>query len=91
MKKDILTLRIGARERRLLDELQAKLKLSRSELVREAIVRYASLKESEADMTVAEKWAPWIGIIKGGTPIPAREHKKRYAEALAKKHERRPR
>ena len=66
MKKDILAVRIGARERRLLDETQKLLKLSRSAIVREAIVRYAAQAESDAKLTPAQRWAPFVGSVDSG-------------------------
>lgn len=66
MKKDVFAVRLGARERRLLDETQRRLKTSRSDVVREAIVRYAAQTKKESEMTAAERLAPWIGKYGGG-------------------------
>ncbi|MBI3551732.1 MAG: ribbon-helix-helix protein, CopG family [Elusimicrobia bacterium] len=86
MKKDILAVRLGARESRLLDELQEKLKVTRSELVREAIVRYAAQTRREETMTAAERLAPIIGSISSDTLPHGRDIKRRFKEEMLKKY-----
>lgn len=66
MKKDILTVRLDAREKRLLYETQKRLGLSCSQVVREAIVRYAAQSQKESNKTAAELLAPWIGKYSSG-------------------------
>jgi hypothetical protein len=66
MKKDILTVRLDAREKRLLDETHKRLGVSYSQIVRDAIIRYANQSKKESEMTLADRWAPYIGKFDSG-------------------------
>ena len=90
MKKDILAVRIGARERRLLDDTQKLLKLSRSAIVREAIIRYAVQTEKESKMTAAELMGPYLGKYDSGGKNLSEQTGKRYREDLRRKYRKNP-
>lgn len=77
MKKNVFAVRLSAREERMLDETQRILKMSRSAIVREAIVRYALQAESEANMTPKQRWVPFIGVVdSGGMELSVRSGEK---------------
>lgn len=85
MKKNVFAVRLSPREERLLSETQKILKMSRSAIVREAIVRYAAQAEKESGATVAERLGDLIGSISGPATM-SRDTGKRYREALRKKY-----
>lgn len=86
MKREILAVRLTPEELRLLDEARARLGVSRSEVVREAIARYAAQTRREAALSAAQRLAPWIGKHKGGDPGLSAQASSRLRKLLLAKH-----
>ncbi len=91
MKRQIFAVRLTPEERRLVEETRVRLGVSQSEVVREAIVRYAAQTKHEAKGTAEERLAPWIGMHDGGSPELSTKTGARYRKLLEQKHGRRPR
>lgn len=88
----ILTVRLKAEEERILKKIASELKRSQSDIVREAIMRYAKEKLQGPAGSAADRLKPWTGIVdSGGMDLSTRTGRK-FAELLEqRKRDRRPR
>jgi len=67
-----LTVRLGPKTERALNVLAKRKRLSRSDVVREALVRYGAEEGIDAGEDVHAAWLDVIGIVNLGARDPAR-------------------
>ena len=78
-----LTVRLGPKAERVLNALAKRKRLSRSDIVRDAVARYgAEEMESQADVYTA--WLDVIGIVDLGVRDPAITTGEQFAALLRK-------
>jgi hypothetical protein len=87
-----LNVRLNARTQRALDALAKRRRLTRSDIVREAIEQYAAGSENAAtDVGPFNRWADVIGVVRLGAREPARTTGEQFAAIVGEKHARRSR
>lgn len=84
-----ITVRLKEREERLLRQACRRLNRSQSEIVREAIVRFARLEQEMP--TVAERMSKYIGSIDSGRGDLSVDSHRKAREAIVRRHETRRR
>ena len=67
-----LTVRLGPKTERTLNALAKRKRLSRSDVVREALVRYGAEDGGETGTDVHAAWLDVIGVVDLGVRDPAR-------------------
>ena len=77
-----LTVRLGLQEERMLKRAACELKRSLSDIVREAIVRYAGETLDSPAQTAAQRLQPWTGIVDSGGMNLSRRTGRRFADLL---------
>lgn len=81
------SVRLDTESEALLKRLARESGRTKSEVIREALHRYAEEQaEMPAQGTVHERLKPWIGIAKGGPANLASEHSRLFREYVRKKH-----
>lgn len=87
-----LTVRLGPKTERALNALAKRKRLSRSDVVREALVRYGSAEGVDSETDVYEAWLDVIGVVNLGVRDPARTTGDQFTAILRKQSRaRRPR
>lgn len=85
-----LTVRLSGQTERLLDTLAKRRRQTRSDVVREAIERYASATDPAAsDEGPFSRWAAVIGVVRLGAREPAGTTGEQFAAIVRDKHARR--
>ena len=77
-----LTVRLGPKTERALNALAKRKRLSRSDVVREALLRYGADEGVEAAEDVSGAWLDVIGIVDLGVRDPARTTGDQFAGLL---------
>jgi hypothetical protein len=77
-----LTVRLGPKTERALNALARRKRLSRSDVVREALIRYGAEEGIEAGEDVYAAWLDVIGIVNLGVRDPARTTGDQFAALL---------
>ena len=77
-----LTVRLGPKTERALNALARRKRLSRSDVVREALLRYGAEEGMEAREDVYEAWLDVIGVVDLGVRNPARTTGDQFAALL---------
>ena len=77
-----LTVRLGPKTERALNALAKRKRLSRSDVVREALLRYGADEGVEAAEDVSAAWLDVIGIVDLGVRDPARTTGDQFAGLL---------
>ena len=67
-----LTVRLGPKTERALNALAKRKRLSRSDVVREALIRYGDEDGAKAGQDVYAAWLDVIGVVNLGVRDPAR-------------------
>ena len=67
-----LTVRLGPKTERALNALAKRKRLSRSDVVREALIRYGAEESVDAGTDIHAAWLDVIGIVDLGVRDPAR-------------------
>jgi Arc/MetJ-type ribon-helix-helix transcriptional regulator len=67
-----LTVRLGPKTERALNAIAKRKRLSRSDVVREALIRYGAEESAEAGQDVYAAWLDVIGVVNLGVRDPAR-------------------
>ena len=79
-----LTVRLGPKAERALTRAARQRGISRSDVVREALARYASEETPPAGGGPFDQWADVIGLVSLGVRDPARTTGEQFAEALTR-------
>ena len=79
-----LTVRLGPKTERALNALAKRKRLSRSDVVREALVRYGTDEGIDAGEDVYGAWLDVIGIVNLGVRDPARTTGDQFTAILRK-------
>ena len=77
-----LTVRLGPRTERTLNALAKKKRLSRSDVVREALIRYGAEEATEAETDVHAAWLDVIGVVDLGVRDASRTTGDQFAALL---------
>ena len=77
-----LTVRLGPKTERALNALAKRKRLSRSDVVREALVRYGAEEGVEAGQDVYAAWLDVIGVVNLGVRDPARTTGEQFTALL---------
>ena len=85
-----LTVRLKKEHERLLRQAARALGRTRSDIVREAIARYAAHCVESSGLTALERLAPWIGCVKGGARDLSVNTGEGFRRILRQRNERRP-
>jgi Arc/MetJ-type ribon-helix-helix transcriptional regulator len=87
-----LNVRLDAKTQRALEALAKRRRQTRSDIVREAITRYATSDAAEAsDDSPFSRWADVIGVVRLGARDPDRTTGEQFAEIVRDTHARRSR
>jgi Arc/MetJ-type ribon-helix-helix transcriptional regulator len=88
-----LTVRLAPKTERLLDALARRRRLSRSDVVREALAEYgAKGRAAERGATAYDAWMDVLGVVELGVRDPARTTGEQFAAIVqGKTRDRRPR
>lgn len=86
-----LTVRMSAETERALNRLAKRRKLSRSDVVREAIARYENSDPHASTAGPYQDWVDVIGVVDIGARDTGRTTGEQFAEALRKDGRRRAR
>lgn len=77
-----LTVRLGPKTERALNALARRKRLSRSDVVREALIRYGAEEGVEAGEDVYATWLDVVGVVDLGVRDPARTTGDQFAALL---------
>jgi predicted transcriptional regulator len=77
-----LTVRLGPKTERALNALARRKRLSRSDIVREALLRYGADEGKEVGEDVYAAWLDVIGVVDLGVRDPARTTGDQFAALL---------
>ena len=77
-----LTVRLGPKTERALNALAKRKRLSRSDVVREALIRYGAEDEPESAADTHAGWVDVIGVVDLGVRDPARTTGDQFAALL---------
>ena len=77
-----LTVRLGPQAERALNALARRKRLSRSDIVREALILYGSEEGLQADTDVYEAWLDVIGVIDLGVRDSTRTTGDQFTEIV---------
>ena len=77
-----LTVRLGPKTERALNALAKRKRLSRSDVVREALIRYGAEDMTAADADVHAAWLDVLGIVNLGVREPSRTTGDQFAALL---------
>ena len=77
-----LTVRLGPKTERALNALARRKRLSRSDVVREALIRYSAEEGVEAGEDAYAAWLDVIGVVDLGVRDPARTTGDQFAALL---------
>lgn len=77
-----LTVRLGPHTERTLNALAKRKKVSRSDVVREALIRYGAEEDAGALPDVYAAWLDVIGVVDLGVRDPARTTGDQFADML---------
>jgi len=80
-----LTVRLGPKAERALNALARRKRLSRSDVVREALIRYGAEEGPEPGHDVYAAWLDVIGVVDLGVRDPARTTGEQFAAILRKR------
>jgi len=80
-----LTVRLGPKTERALNALARRKRLSRSDVVREALIRYGAEEGSEPGQDVYAAWLDVIGVVDLGVRDPARTTGDQFTAILRKR------
>jgi Arc/MetJ-type ribon-helix-helix transcriptional regulator len=80
-----LTVRLGPRTERALNALARRKRLSRSDVVREALLRYGAEEGVEVGEDVYAAWLDVIGVVDLGVRSPARTTGDQFAALLRRR------
>ena len=80
-----LTVRLGPKTERALNALAKRKRLSRSDVVREALVRYGAEEGIDAGEDVYSAWLDVIGIVNLGVRDPSRTTGDQFTAILRKR------
>ena len=80
-----LTVRLGPGAERALNAVAKKKKLSRSDVVREALIRYGAEEGADAGQDVYAAWVDVIGVVNLGARDPSRTTGDQFADILQKR------
>ena len=80
-----LTVRLGPRTERALNALAKRKRLSRSDVVREALIRYGAEDGADVGTDVHAAWLDVIGIVNLGVRDPARTTGDQFTALLRKR------
>lgn len=87
-----LSIRLRSQEERMLKRAASELKRSLSDIVREAIMRFAQERLDRPAQTAAQRLLPWTGIVDSGGMNLSRRTGRGFADLLeGRRNERRPR
>lgn len=87
-----LTVRLGPKTERALNALAKRKRLSRSDVVREALIRYGAEEGADAGTSAYAAWLDVIGVVDLGVRDPARTTGDQFTAILrGRSHARRPR
>ena len=86
-----LTVRLGPESERALNRMARKKGVSRSDVVRDAIARYAAETDGPAEGTPFGQWADVLGIVSLGARDPNLTTGEQFAAALTARPRRRRR
>jgi hypothetical protein len=88
-----LTVRLAPKTERLLDSLSRRHRLSRSDVVREALAEYGAKAQTvETTATTYDAWVDVIGVVELGVRDPTRTTGEQFADIVqGKARGRRPR
>ena len=79
-----LTVRLGPKTERALNALAKRKRLSRSDVVREALVRYGAEEGIDGGQDVHAAWVDVIGIVNLGVRDPTRTTGDQFTDVLRK-------
>jgi hypothetical protein len=77
-----LTVRLGPRSERALNALARRKRVSRSDIVREALDRYGAQEGADAGQDAYAAWVDVIGVVNLGVRDPARTTGEQFAALL---------
>jgi Arc/MetJ-type ribon-helix-helix transcriptional regulator len=77
-----LTVRLGPHTERALNALAKRKRLSRSDVVREALIRYGAEEGDDSAQDVYAAWLDVIGVVNLGVRDPARTTGDQFADIL---------
>lgn len=77
-----LTVRLGPQTERALNALAKRKRLSRSDVVREALIRYGAEEGDDAGQDVYAAWMDVIGVVNLGVRDPERTTGDQFAAML---------
>lgn len=80
-----LTVRLGPKTERTLNALARRKRLSRSDVVREALVRYGAEEGVESGTDVYAAWLDVIGVVNLGVRDPSRTTGDQFTAILRKR------
>ena len=80
-----LTVRLGPKTERALNALAKRKRLSRSDVVREALIRYGAEEGVEAGTDVYSAWVDVIGVVDLGVRDTARTTGDQFTAILRKR------
>ena len=79
-----LTVRLGPRSERTLNALAKRMRLSRSDVVREALAQYEANAPAESDGSPYEAWVDVIGAVSLGVRDPQSTTGEQFADVVRK-------
>ncbi len=80
-----LTVRLGPKTERALNALAKRKRLSRSDVVREALIRYGAEEGAAEGSSAYDAWMDVIGVVNLGVRDPARTTGDQFAAILKKR------
>lgn len=79
------TVRLGPQTERTLEALARRKRLSRSEVVREAVARYGEMERAEVSAGAYDAWVDVIGVVNLGARDPKRTTGAQFADLVRDK------